>query len=30
LPLINTLGSTPPEATEYTSTMLRKQGLESQ
>jgi hypothetical protein len=28
--LINTLGSTPPEATEYTSTMLRKQGLEPQ
>jgi tripartite-type tricarboxylate transporter receptor subunit TctC len=28
--LINTLGSTPPEATDYTSTMLRKQGLELQ
>jgi tripartite-type tricarboxylate transporter receptor subunit TctC len=28
--LVNTLGSTPPEATEYTATMLRKQGLELQ
>jgi tripartite-type tricarboxylate transporter receptor subunit TctC len=28
--LVNTLGSTPPEAIEYTSAMLRKQGLEQQ
>jgi tripartite-type tricarboxylate transporter receptor subunit TctC len=28
--LVNMLGSTPAEATEYTATMLRKQGLEQQ
>jgi tripartite-type tricarboxylate transporter receptor subunit TctC len=28
--LVNALGSTPPEATEYTSAMLRRQGLEQQ